>query len=200
MAKQSLTRRQVLRTVTAGISAAASVPELISIESADHFHSVLRDEKTQDPKARYAPKFFDSDQYATVTALCETIIPADDRSGGAVAAGAPEFVDLLTSENEDYQRRLGGGLMWLEATCIKRYNEVFVRCSPTDQKEILDLIAYRAHGENDTSLLPGINFFALLRDLTVDAFFTSKIGITYLGYVGNTFLSEFPGCPSIPGE
>ena len=200
MAKQSLTRRQVLRTVTVGISAAASVPKLVSIESADHFHSVLWDEKTQGPKGAHAPRFFNSDQYAVLSALCETIIPADDHSGGAIEAGAPEFVDLLTSENEDYQRRLGGGLMWLDATCLKRYNEVFIRCSPTDQKEILDLIAYRAHGENDSSLWPGIDFFALLRDLTVDAFFTSKIGITYLGYVGNTFLSEFPGCPPIPGE
>ena len=27
---------------------------------------------------------------------------------------------------------------------------------------------------------------------------TSEIGIKYLGYIGNTYLKEFPGCPAIP--
>jgi len=200
MATTSLTRRQVLKAVTAGISGVTWVPKLLSRESAEHLHAVLRDQQTQGSTAAYAPRFFRPDQYEVVRKLCELIIPADERSGGAIEAGAPEFIDLLTSENEDYQRRLGGGLMWLDATCLKRYNDVYVHCSPADQKAILDLVAYRANGENDSSLLPGIEFLAFIRDLTVDAFFTSKIGIEYLGYIGNTFLSEFPGCPPIPGE
>ena len=53
---------------------------------------------------------------------------------------------------------------------------------------------------NSPPLNQGVEFFALLRKLTVDGFFTSKIGIRYLQYVGNTYLEEFPGCPPIPGS
>jgi hypothetical protein len=37
------------------------------------------------------------------------------------------------------------------------------------------------------------------RDLTADGFFSSEIGIQYLGYVGNTFLNDFPGWPPVRG-
>jgi len=131
--------------------------------------------------------------------LCETILPADEDSGGAVEAGAPEFIDLLTSENPDYQLKLGGGLLWLDSTCTDRYGNVYLDCTPQQQKEILDLIAYRKSAEADASLSHGAEFFSLLRNLTSDGFFTSKIGIKYLGYIGNTFLMEFPGCPPVPG-
>ncbi|HEV2495508.1 MAG TPA: gluconate 2-dehydrogenase subunit 3 family protein [Terriglobia bacterium] len=198
MASKSLTRRKVLQAIGVGISAGASAPLLVSIESAGHMHSALREERTR--AGAYTPKFFRPDEYELLKALCGAIIPADESSGGALEAGAPEFIDLLTSENEDYQRRLGGGLIWLNATCLKRYNAVYMECSPAEQKGILDLIAYRANRDNDSGLSPGIDFFAFLRELTVDAFATSEIGIKYLGYIGNTFLSEFPGCPPIPDD
>jgi hypothetical protein len=37
-----------------------------------------------------------------------------------------------------------------------------------------------------------------LRGLTSDVFYTSKIGIADLQYIGNTALREFPGCPPLP--
>src|SRR5947207_659217 len=113
---------------------------------------------------------------------------------------APEFIDLLTSENKDYQVALGGGLMWLDNTCLDRYDKTYLDCTADQQKEILDLIAYRKNAKKDPSLGQGIEFFSFLRKLTADGFFTSEIGINYLGYVGNTFVSEFPGCPPVPGE
>ena len=38
-------------------------------------------------------------------ALCDAIIPPDQKSGGAVEAGAPEFIDLLSSE-QVHRRRI----------------------------------------------------------------------------------------------
>jgi hypothetical protein len=61
------------------------------------------------------------------------------------------------------------------------------------------LIAYRANAKADPSLSQGIEFFSFLRNMTADGFFTSKIGIEYLGYIGNTYLTEFKGCPPVPG-
>jgi hypothetical protein len=56
-------------------------------------------------------------------------VPADDYSGGAIEARAPEFIDLLTSENEEYQVKLGGGLMWLDGICNDRYERLYLDCS-----------------------------------------------------------------------
>ena len=44
---------------------------------------------------------------------------------------------------------------------------------------------------------PGLGLRSLRR-MTCDAYYTSKIGIADLQYVGNTALREFPGCPAIP--
>jgi gluconate 2-dehydrogenase gamma chain len=93
---------------------------------------------------------------------------------------------------------LGGGLMWLDSTCIDRYGKAYFGCGLAQQKEILDLIAYRKNAVADQSVSQAVEFFALLRNLTTDGFFTSEIGIKYLGYIGNTFLKEFPGCPPVP--
>jgi hypothetical protein len=171
---------------------------MISVQAAEHVHRLVKDEKLNSGAGAYAPKFFPAHQFRTVQALCQAIIPPDSESAGAVEAGAPEFIDLLASENSEYQLKLGGGLMWLDSTCRDRFGKVYLECQPVNQKEILDLIAYRESIEKDASLNPGVQFFAFLRDLTTDGFFTSKIGIEYLKYVGNEALAEFPGCPPLP--
>jgi hypothetical protein len=178
---------------------AGSVLRVIPLQAAEYAHSLVAAEKADAKAGGYAPKFFPPQQYKTLLMLCDTILPADADSGGAIEAGAPEFIDLLTSENTEYQLKLGGGLMWLDSTCTDRYGKAYLDCSPQQQKEILDLIAYRKNAVQDTSLGQGVAFFSFLRNLTSDGFFTSKIGIQYLGYVGNTFLTEFPGCPPVTG-
>jgi hypothetical protein len=142
-----------------------------------------------------APLYFSAREYQMLRALCQLIIPPDGKTGGAVEAGAPEFIDLLTSENADYQRRLSGGLLWLDAACANRFDLPFSDCNAEQQHEILDAIAVRAHGQKDPALIPGIEFFSFLRDLVLDGFFTSPIGIEYLQFRGNRMLSSFPGCP-----
>jgi hypothetical protein len=189
-------RRTILKSLTIG-AAAGSVLRVIPLQAAEYAHHLIEDEKSTAPA--YAPKYFDAQQYKTLQALCETIIPADADSGGAIEAGAPEFIDLLTSENTDYQKTLGDGLKWLDATCTTRFGKAYLDCAPSQQKEILDLIAYRKRAERDESLVQPVEFFSFLRNFTADGFFTSKIGIKYLGYKGNTFLTEFPGCPPVPG-
>jgi gluconate 2-dehydrogenase gamma chain len=196
MNSEGIARRSILKTLAA-VPAAALI-QLVPLQAAETAHSAVKEVKAAVSGGAYTPKYFNPHEYATLRALCQTIIPSDDRWGGALEAGAPEFIDLLTSENEEYQRRLGGGIMWLDAACQRRFGNVYGDCSPAEQKEILDLIAYRANGESDASLAPGIGFFSFLRDLTADGYFTSKIGIEYLGYMGNKYLLEFPGCPPVP--
>ena len=197
MSPTKLSRRNVLKSLSIGATH-GSVLRVIPLEAAKFAHGVVASEKG-DKATGYAPKFFDAHVYKTLQTLCETILPADADSGGALEAGAPEFIDLLTSENPAFQLKLGGGLMWLDSTCADRYGNVYLDCTAQQQKEILDLIAYRKNAEADARLEQGVEFFAFLRSFTADGFFTSQIGIKYLGYVGNSFVPEFPGCPPVAG-
>jgi hypothetical protein len=196
MSSQSFTRRDILRTLAMG-AVGGSVLQVIPAEAAEYAHQVVRKEKAASPAGKYAPKYFSAHQYETLVSLCDTILPKDDRSGGAVEAGAPEFIDLLTSENETYQHRLGGGLNWLDNFCTDRYEKVYLQCTPEQRKEVLDLIAYRKNAKKDPALSPGVAFFSFLRSMTCDGYYTSKIGFADLQYIGNTALPEFPGCPPL---
>jgi gluconate 2-dehydrogenase gamma chain len=193
-----ISRRDILKSLT--ISAVAgSVLRVIPLEAAEYAHRMVQAEKAAAENQAYTPKFFSAHSYKTLQTLCQTIIPSDEDAKGAIEAGAPEFIDLITSENKEYQVALGGGLMWLDNTCLDRYGKVCLDCTPAQQKEILDLIAYSKNAKQDPRLGQGIEFFAFLRKLTADGYFTSEIGIEYLGYIGNTYLKEFPGCPPVPG-
>jgi gluconate 2-dehydrogenase gamma chain len=197
MSAKSISRRDILKSLAMGAMAGSAL-RVIPAQAAEYAHNMVQAEKAAAVAGAYTPKFFPAQQYKTLQTLCQAIIPPDNNSGGALEAGAPEFIDLLTSENPAYQLKLGGGLMWLDATCVDRYGARYLESSPEQQKEILDQIAYRKSAVLDTSLSQGVEFFSLLRNLTADGFFTSEIGIKYLGYIGNKYLKDFPGCPAVP--
>jgi len=177
---------------------AGSVLRVIPLQAAEYAHNMVQAEKAGAASRGYTPKFFSPQQYKTLQALCQAIIPPDGDSGGAIEAGAPEFIDLLTSENPGYQLKLGGGLMWLDAACADRFGKSYLDCAPEQQKEMLDRMAYRKNALMDPSLSQGVEFFSFLRSMTADGFFTSEIGIKYLGYIGNAYLKDFKGCPPAP--
>ncbi len=197
MTTQGISRRDVLRTLALG-AAGGGVLQVIPLEAAELAHQMVHKEKQGAPAGKYTPKYFTAKQYEMISSLCDTIIPKDEKSGGALEAGAPEFIDLLTSENEDYQLALGGGLMWLDTHCVDEYGKVFMECTPEQRKELLDLIAFRKNAKKDAGLSHGVAFFAFLRKMTCDGYYTSKIGIADLQYIGNVTRSEWPGCPPLP--
>src|SRR5436190_23655692 len=196
MANEGITRRDILRTLTVG-AVGGSVLQVIPAKPAEYIHQMVHKEKAA-PAGKYTPTYFSAPQYATLIALCDFILPKDEKSGGAVEAGAPEFIDLLTSENPEYQLKLGGGLFWLDSACADRYGKAYLDCAPEQQKQMLDQIAYRRNALADPSLSQGIDFFSFLRMITADGFFTSEIGIKYLGYIGNKYMKSFAGCPPVP--
>src|ERR1700724_1714367 len=119
----SISRRDVLKSLAMS-AAATSVLRVIPAQAAEYAHHMVAAEKAATQV--YAPKFFPAHEYKTLQALCQTIIPADADSGGAIEAGAPEFIDLLTSENPHYQLTLGGGIMWLDSTCTGKYGTAWI--------------------------------------------------------------------------
>lgn len=128
-------------------------------------------------------KFFDDHEMATITLLANIIIPADDKSGSASDAGVPDFIEFIAKDMPHHQTPLRGGIKWLDLQCLNRYGKVFTDASHDQQMEMVDRIAYPEKAE--PAMHQGVHFFNLMRDLTATGFFTSKIGIADLGYMGN---------------
>jgi len=96
-----ISRRDVLRNLAAGV-AGGSALRVIPAQAAALAHEIIQKERAASPGGKYTPKYFSAHQYLMLVFLCDMIIPKDEVSGGAVEAGAPEFIDLLTGENDEY--------------------------------------------------------------------------------------------------
>jgi len=141
----------------------------------------------------YKRRFFGEPEFKTLQVLSDLIIPPDEKSGGGVAAGTAEFIDVMASDDKKLQAEFTGGLAWLDREMQGRHGKAFRECTATQQKEMLDALAWREKAGPE--LGPGVRFFALMRGWTVDAFYSSKMGVDDLRYVGNTAVAEFGGCP-----
>jgi gluconate 2-dehydrogenase gamma chain len=127
--------------------------------------------------------FFDAHEMKTISILVDIIIPKDETSGSATDAKVPEFIEFIVKDMPRHKTPLRGGLRWLDMQCLKRYDVDFASCTPKQQIEMVDAIAYPEKAAPEMS--QGVAFFNLMRDLTATGFFTSEIGIKDLGYVGN---------------
>jgi hypothetical protein len=143
--------------------------------------------------AAYKPKFFTPHQWATVTLLVDIIIPKDERSGSATDAGVPEFMDFMMVDQPARQSAMRGGLAWLDRESNKRFDKTFVAATDAQRKEILDEIAWPRRAA--PAVAAGVAFFNSFRDLTASGFFSSKMGVEDLRYMGNTFVPKWTGCP-----
>ena len=121
----------------------------------------------------------------TIATLCDLILPATESAGSATDAGVPEFIDFIVKDLPTHQLPIQGGLMWLDGESNQRYEKQFIDCSLEQQKSILDDIAYPDEDGTSPQLNPGRSFFSRLRNLTLTGYYTTKMGIDDLGYVGN---------------
>jgi hypothetical protein len=135
-------------------------------------------------KKLHAETFFTKHEMATITVLADIIIPKDDHSGSASDAKVPEFIEFIVKDIPDHQVPLRGGLRWLDVQCSKRFKHAFVDCTSAQQFEMVTAIAYPLKAKPE--MQQGVTFFNRMRDLTATGFFTSKMGIADLGYVGNS--------------
>jgi len=137
--------------------------------------------------------FFTPHELATVSILVDLIIPADERSGSATDAGVPEFMDYLMTVQHGRQTAMRGGLAWIDRECLERFGNTFVECSEPERAALLDTIAWP--GKASPELSQGVAFFNSFRDLTASGFFSSKIGVEDVRYLGNQYVVEWKGCP-----
>ncbi len=173
-------RRTALKLIAAGVIAER-------LEGA-HQHLV---QIAQAPAA-YKLQFFSAEQNLLLDRLTESIVPADDHSPGASAAQVSLFIDLMVANSRtDAQAQWLAGLRAVEDETRGRFGKPFLHCNAEQQDQIL--AAMSAHeGSPETELE---RFFARLKGMTADGYYTSTIGIhKELGYKGSAALAEFPGC------
>jgi len=182
-------RRKYLKTMAAGSVGAGLLlqckPE--QKEQAPAAAKELNYDRTAEELARekelMSEKFFSEHEMKTISVLADIIIPKDDVSGSATDAGVPDFIEFMAKDRPQYQTPLRGGIKWLDLQCMRRYDADFVSCNHDQQIEMVDDIAYPEKATPE--MQQGVAFFNTMRDLTACGFFTSKIGLQDLGYMGN---------------
>ena len=162
----------------------------------------------------YVPKFFNPQEWKTVRILVDMIIPKDERSGSATDAGVPEFMDYLMNDptDTDLQRErrqtaMRGGLAWINSVSERRFGHGFAEATEAERTTILDEIAYSKDEQEDEAEMReprdlrvivqhGSSFFNSFRDLTASGFWSSKMGVDDLQYLGNRFVAEWKDPPA----
>jgi gluconate 2-dehydrogenase gamma chain len=182
-------RRTMLRSLASAPLAAGFVWTDAEAQEA-HQHAQAAAKKTAAP---FRPKFFTRREYAIVTLLVDLIIPKDERSGSATDAGVPQFMDFMMTDQPARQTAMRGGLAWLDRECVTRFDKDFLAVTAAQRGQVLDDIAWPQRARPE--LAHGVAFFNSFRDLTASGFFTSKMGIADLQYMGNRYVAEWTGCP-----
>jgi gluconate 2-dehydrogenase subunit 3-like protein len=179
-----ISRRDALRRLGLALIGAGTLDRL----SAEEVHHLAGAGQT--PATPYTPKALTPAEYATLEKLTDLIIPVENGAPGAVAAGCAAWIDTISTENAQLTKIYKDGVAWLDKTIKSRGAESFVGATAEQQTALLDQIAYRRN--QSPELAPGIEFFTWARRMTVDAFYTSPIGIKDIDYRGNSPMGSYP--------
>jgi hypothetical protein len=143
------------------------------------------------------PLTFTKEQRRAAAALCDVIIPADDKSPAASSVGVPDFLDEWISapygEQVSDRKLMLKGLAWLDDESQKRFREKFADLAEGPQRQICDDICYEPNATPEFK--SAANFFARFRNLTAGGFYTTPAGMKDIQYVGNVALAQFDGPP-----
>jgi gluconate 2-dehydrogenase gamma chain len=147
-----ITRRSFLRLTSTGLLAAGPLVHSLPAHASDW-------------------RFFDASEAATIDALCERIIPAD-QDPGASWAGVVQFIDSkLASYYRRHQQLYRRGLQGVHESCFTLFGKAFVELTPAQQDELLaKLESNRAPGDTWKQVSAG-DFFNRLVDHTLQGFY-----------------------------
>jgi gluconate 2-dehydrogenase gamma chain len=179
-----ISRRDVLRRIGLALIATGAIDRV----SAQEVHHLAL--SSQAAAGAYTPKALSDHEYRTLEKLTDFIIPVENGKPGAVAAGVATWIDMLASENAQLKDIYTNGIAWVDGAMKKGGAADFVSAPAADQTALLDQIAYRRNSSPE--LDPGIQFFSWARRMTVDAFYTSEIGIADIDYRGNRPQITYP--------
>jgi len=185
-------RRDFVKFLAAAPLAHFAVSALDLEEAAIHTRETL--EKLAERGQQYQPKVFTQAEWRTVRVLVDLVIPKDARSGSATDAKVPEFMDVFMQNRENMRTWMRAGLTWLDEETQKRFSKTFVACDDAQRKAVLDDIAWPRRARPE--MQAGVRFFNNFRNFTASGFWSSKMGVDDLRYMGNRPVAQWNGCPA----
>jgi hypothetical protein len=169
---ESLSRREMIATTAAAL-ATPLLPSRAAVGP-------------RPPAAAAAPRFLTPPEFALLDELTELIIPTDEHSPGARAAGVAAYIDgrLAESLEPQWQALWRSGLAAVDALAREHHQKPFLDATGEQRVAILTLMAA---GERDPKT-PMDRFFRELKQWTARGYYTSKIGIHLdQEYKGNVY-------------
>ncbi len=186
-------RRKSIQTIILGAGASAAAfhgcrmnnesTELPAIEPTKYFGRTL--EELERLEKLNAEQLFDAHEMETIAVLSTVILPPKEPHGGPIEAEVPEFIEFMGKDLPELELTLLGGLMWLDHKSNTEFGVEFKSATLEQQQQICDQICWHDPEEPLDEQPLEIQFFALMRNLTVCGYYTSKVGIADLGYKGN---------------
>jgi hypothetical protein len=192
--EKKISRRTVLKVLAVGVGSASALQILENDVLGQHKHSDMQMDRSPavSVPATEAARFFNPQEMDTVAAISDLIIPTDEHSPGAMAAGVSGFIDLMVNESPNEVKALWReGLVAVDKRSERQFSVAFIRAGQEQQISLLKTIS---RNERRPKTIEE-RFFVAIKSLTVDAYYTSAIGIHQdLRYQGNAILKEFVGC------
>src|SRR3954468_15325171 len=130
-----LTRREAIQRIMAAAAA-------LKLADSAAFGAPFGGDPNLHSKAITWDRVLTDAEIKTVTVLCDTIIPADEKSPAASAVGVPDFINEWVSapyptQVEDLEQ-VRAGLVWLDEEAGKRFTKKFADLDEPQIRAICD--------------------------------------------------------------
>jgi hypothetical protein len=203
-------RRSILQTFAAGVGAAFAIPGIAGAQEHPVQHHMAAGTTAAAQKkaaaAAYKPELLDAHQMKTLEVLAEAIVP-----GSTEAKVAPFLDTLVAVDSAENQRNFLGALGAFDMFAIDKYNKPWIALTPVEQDTLLQTASTTAPGNRPGIPAIGVaaapagkatigDHFNNLKGWIAGAYFSSEKGARELGWDGNVFHTELPGCTHPDGH
>jgi hypothetical protein len=128
-----------------------------------------------------------ADELTLIGAVSELIIPTTD-TGGALAAGVPEFVKMMLSDwfSEAEREHFISGMREFSAGASKKYGKKFPELAASQKDQYFGALLATAEAALTSTIVAGAGgittsrtpFVVLMKRLTIFGYYTSELGAT----------------------
>ena len=203
-------RRTLLQSFAAGVGAAFAIPGIAGAQEHPVQHHMAAGTTAAAQKkvaaAAYKPELLDAHQMKTLEVLAEAIVP-----GSTEAKVAPFLDTLVAVDSAENQRNFLGALGAFDMFAIDKFNKPWIALTPVEQDTLLQTASTTAPGNRPGIPAIGVagstagkatigDHFNNLKGWIAGAYFSSEKGARELGWDGNVFHTELPGCTHPDGH
>ena len=141
--------------------------------------------------APYQPRFFTAAEFELLDVICETILPADDESGGAREAHVPVYLDTIALYADERSKSgWRSGLASVEQSTSQRFGKGFTALTGSEREQMVAALLENERSPKDDAE----RFTVRLKSSVIEAWSVSDAGMKYFRYKGNGSSFVFPGC------